>query len=39
MYRDIKNSKTFKEKLFYFFGDPESISDYKKKQREALENN
>lgn len=37
MYNDIKNSKTFKEKLFYFFGDPESISDYKKKQKEALE--
>ena len=32
MFSDVKNGKTFKEKLFYIFGDPELISKYKKER-------
>ncbi|MBT1702823.1 sterol desaturase family protein [Chryseosolibacter indicus] len=28
--KDIKQAKSFKEKLFYIFGDPEDIANYKK---------
>jgi sterol desaturase/sphingolipid hydroxylase (fatty acid hydroxylase superfamily) len=37
MLRDIKNARTWKEKLFFIFGDPEDIGNYKLAQSQKQE--
>src|SRR6476620_11713583 len=36
MIKDVKNASTFREKLFYIFGDPEDIGHAKRKQTERV---